>query len=82
MHRFRLYPFVVCRFAMNCFACSGSFRLACLLMVVSALSVNLIVYLLLFWFFILISMLRMVWVSVKRAGVLVVTRLLFVVAFG
>ena len=55
MHRFFLYPFFVLRFAMKCFTASGSDRLVCWLMYVSALSVNLIVLSALALFFICIS---------------------------
>ena len=44
MQRFFLYPSVTfLSMAMNIFTCSGSFRLACLLIVLSALRVKFIV---------------------------------------
>ena len=63
---------------MKCFTVSDSFRLACWLIRVNALSTNFIVYSLLLLFFILTSTFRIrggireIW-----AGVLAVTRLLF-----
>ena len=59
MHRLFLYPSDTFLFAMNCFTSSGSFRLACLLMHVNALSTNLMLYSLLALFFMFASMFRM-----------------------
>ena len=67
---------------MYCFTCSGLFRSACLLRVVNAFEVFFIVSSLLAWFFIFISTFKTGGLQLKRAGVLVVTRLLFFVAFG
>jgi len=58
MYRLLLYPFVVCRFVMNCFTCSGWFRSACLLMYVKILSTVFMLLSFLFSFFIFISMFR------------------------
>jgi len=74
---------------MNVFTVSGSLRLACLLMNVSDLSTNFMLYSLLALFFICANTFSIwggvpqVWGGLQQiwAGVLVVTRLLFAVAF-
>ena len=58
-----MYAFEHWCLAMNCFTCSGLFRLACLLMRVSMLSMCLIVFLLLPMFSRLISTFSMVFVK-------------------